>query len=294
MIVAALQAWLALLFAGYSAILVKAWPSSGKSLPKVSMLLLGAITNFFDTLGIGNFAPTTVALRATKQVDDELIPGTLHAGHCLPGLAQAIIFLSLIEVDVTLLICCMVAAILGGSLGARLVSRLDLRSVRLVMGVALVLAAVAFSASNLGIAPGGGTATSLSGASFAVAVGGHAVLGAMMAAGVGFFAPSLVLLSLLGLDPKAVFPIMMTSSAALMPFTAYQYLKTKRFSYTVAIALAMGGIPAVLFAAFVVKEMPLELLRWLVVVVVAFAGVSLLVSGLHTPRKARSAKVPAA
>lgn len=288
MIVAILQGWLALLLTGYSALLGRAWNRARRPAPSLSMLLLGAVTNFFDTLGIGNFAPTTVALRATKSVSDEHIPGTLHTGHCLPALAQAIIFLTLVEVDLTLLVSCMVAAIAGGSVGARIVSRLPLQGIRLVMGVALLAAAAAFSAANLGLVPGGGDATGLEGSAFAAAVGGHFVIGMMMAAGVGFFAPSLILLSALGLNPKAAFPIMMTSSAALMPFTAYQYLRTGRFALPVAVALALGGIPAVLIAAFVVKQMPLALLRWLVVAVVTYAGASLIIAALRRPAKAPS------
>jgi uncharacterized membrane protein YfcA len=40
----------------------------------------------------------------------------------------------------------------------------------------------------------------------------------------------------------------------------------------IVLGLAIGGIPAVLVAAFLVKEMPTEMLRWLVCVVVLYAA----------------------
>ena len=43
-----------------------------------------------------------------------------------------------------------------------------------------------------------------------------------------------------------------------------------------ALGLAIGGIPAVLLAALIVRSLPLNWVRWLVVVVVVYAATSLL------------------
>ncbi len=43
-----------------------------------------------------------------------------------------------------------------------------------------------------------------------------------------------------------------------------------------ALALTLGGIPGVLLAAYVVKSLPLTTIRWLVVVVVLYAALSML------------------
>jgi uncharacterized membrane protein YfcA len=282
MIVVAIQSFLGALFLGFAALLGRGWIQTDKVKPSVFAYVIGAVTNFFDTLGIGNFAPTTAALRAWQLTSDDRIPGTLNAGHCLPGLAQAIIFIVLVEVDVSLLVMCMVAAIAGGIMGARLVSHMPIRAVRLTMGIALLVAATALSASNLGLMPKTEGATSLSGIVLAIAVSGHFLIGMLMAAGVGFFAPSLVLLSFLGLDTRAVFPIMMASSAALMPFTGAQYLRTGKLDLPIAIALSIGGLPAVLIAAFVVRELPLDALRWLVAVVVFITAITLIRAGLRS------------
>jgi len=42
------------------------------------------------------------------------------------------------------------------------------------------------------------------------------------------------------------------------------------------LGLTLAGIPAVLMAAFIVKEMSLEVVTWLVVVVVVYTALSML------------------
>src|SRR5438876_4019116 len=67
--------------------------------PRISDFLVGFVTNFFDTLGIGSFAPTTAWFKFSKRMPDELIPGTLNSGQALPTMAQALILMSLVPVD---------------------------------------------------------------------------------------------------------------------------------------------------------------------------------------------------
>jgi hypothetical protein len=72
--------------------------------PRAFDVALGFVTDFFDTLGIGNFAPTTAALKFTRRIPDEDIPGTLNVGHALPVLTEALIFIAAIVVDPRLLV----------------------------------------------------------------------------------------------------------------------------------------------------------------------------------------------
>jgi len=245
-------------------------------------LTIGAVTNFFDTLGIGSFAPTTALVKFFGLTDDRNIPGTLNVGHSLPTITQALVFISLIKVDIALLLSCIGAAVVGALWGASVVSRLPERAIRLGMGGALLVAAFLFILRNLGLMPGGGEAIALAGAAFAAAVALHFAYGALMTLGIGLYAPSLISLSMLGMDPRAAFPIMMGACAFLMPAASLQFIKARRFDPRLALGLAVGGIPAVLIAAFIVKEMPLELLRWLVSAVVIIAAGMLLSSALKT------------
>lgn len=250
-------------------------------------LIVGAVTNFFDTLGIGSFAPTTAIAKFLRLTSDDLIPGTLNVGHALPTIAQALIFIAFVKVELWLLVSCIVAAIAGAVIGARVVTRLPIRSIRIGMGCALLVAAGIFIARNLGLTPGGGEAMALVGASFAIAVGLHFLFGALMTLGIGLYAPSLISLSILGMDPRAAFPIMMGACAFLMPTASLRFIKTKRFDPKLALGLAIGGVPAVLVAALVVKEMPLDVLRWLVALVVILAAAVMLRAGLSPDAEAK-------
>jgi uncharacterized membrane protein YfcA len=241
-------------------------------------LATGAVTNFFDTLGIGAFAPTTAIIKFFRLTGDENIPGTLNVGHTLPVIVQALIFIAIVQVHVVLLISCIGAAVLGALIGARVVSHLPVRAIRIGMGLALLVAAGLFAARNLELIPGGGDALALAGTAFAIAVALHFVFGSLMTMGIGLYAPSLITISLLGMDPRAGFPIMMGACAFLMPAASLSFLKSRRLSPKVALGLALGGIPAVLVAAFIVKEMPLEALRWLVTGVVLIAAAMMLAS----------------
>src|SRR5260370_41746797 len=48
--------------------------------PTAEELAIGAVVAFFDTLGIGSFAPTTAIFKLRRIVPDELLPGALNAG----------------------------------------------------------------------------------------------------------------------------------------------------------------------------------------------------------------------
>jgi uncharacterized membrane protein YfcA len=229
-------------------------------------------------LGIGSFAPTTAVLKLMRQVPDEQIPGTLNAGHALPTLVQALIFIAVVTVDPFTLISIIGAAVLGAWIGVRIVSRLQRRAIQLGMGAALMIAAGLFLATNLHWMPGGGEALALHGGRWALAAGVSLLLGGLMMLGIGLYAPCLILLSLLGMDPLAAFPIMMGACAFLMPIGGTGFIKSGRYNLRAALGLTLGGIPGVLVAAFVVKSLPVIWLRWLVVVVVTYAAVLMLAS----------------
>ena len=79
-----------------------------RAVPRAEAVALGAITNFFDTLGIGSFAPTMAWFKFRKLVPDRLIPSTMLVGHSLPSIQQAFIFLILLGllVDPVLIVGC--------------------------------------------------------------------------------------------------------------------------------------------------------------------------------------------
>jgi uncharacterized membrane protein YfcA len=241
-------------------------------------VLIGFVTNFFDALGIGNFAPTTAAFKFLRRMPDEQIPGTLNAGHALPVIVEAIIFIDAVSVDLMTLLGMVTAAVAGAWLGAGVAARLPSRVIQVAMGTALMIATLLFVATNLGWFPAGGASLGLRGGPLVFAIGVCFILGSLMMVGVGIYGPCLILVSLLGMNPLAGFPIMMAASAFLMPVGAVRFIRAGRYDRLAALGLTLGGIPGVLIAAFIVKSLPLTWLRWLVVVVVFYAATQMLLS----------------
>jgi len=253
---------------------------------------IGFVTNFFDTLGVGSFAPTASVFKLRRLVKDELIPGTLNVGHTLPSLIQGLIFISAVEVGATTLVGMIGAAILGAWFGAGAVAAMPRRNIQIGMGGALLVAAVLSVLMIAKLLPSGGTALQLSGGLLAVAIVANFILGALMTLGIGLYAPCLILVSLLGMNPIAAFPIMMGSCAFLMPVASLRFVREQKYDLRAALGLALGGIPAVFLAAFVVKSLPLLWLRWLVVIVATYTAVNMLLSSRRAPAVASATVEP--
>lgn len=262
--------------------LIRSAARRGMMTPNAEAILLGAVTNFFDTLGIGSFAPTTAWLKLRRMVPDRLIPCVLLPAHGLPTMMQGAIFLVLLGVfvDPALLVGCAIAFALGVVIGAPLVLRTKIWIVQLVVGVALILAAIFYALGNLGLMPAGGSAASLPPLLMVIAIVANFLFGVLINFGVGNYAPTLALFSLMGMDPRLCFPIMAAAAGLATPGSMLRHIAIGEIDLRIVIGVTLGGIPAVLVAAFLVREMPIEWLRWLVILVVLYAAIVMLRSAM--------------
>jgi len=249
--------------------------------PSPLMLIICFVTNFFDTLGIGSFATTTAAYKLKRVIPVRLIPGTLNVGHTIPTIAQAFIYTKIVPVDSFTLIAMIAASCLGSWLGAGVVARWPRRTVQMAMGLALLGAAALLAVKVLNILPGGGQTLDLTGGRLVAGLVGNFVLGMLMMIGIGLYAPCMILIALLGMNPAAAFPIMMGSCAFLMPTSSVRFVRSEAFHVRAALGLAIGGLPAVLIAAYLVKSLPLAAVYWLVIVVVVYTAVNMLMTARH-------------
>jgi len=262
------------------AFLMRTWhaPGNGEdenpNLP--AQIGIGFFTNFLDTLGIGSFATTSSIYKLLNAVPDDLIPGTMNVGHTLPSVVQAFILVAVIPVDFRTMVSMITASSAGAWFGAGTVSGWPKRKIQIGLGLALFAAALLMLSSQLKLVPVGGDALGLEGLKFWFAVAASFVFGAIQQLGVGLFAPCMILVSLLGMNPRSAFPIMMGSCAFLMPIGSYRFIKSRRYSPRAAVGLTLGGIPGVIIAAYLVKSLPLGTVRWLVVVVVLYTSAMLL------------------
>jgi uncharacterized membrane protein YfcA len=235
-------------------------------------LVIGLVTNFFDTLGIGSFATTTAAFKLGRVVEDQDIPGTLNVGHALPTLLQAAIYITVIRVEWLTLVAMIAGGAAGAWFGAGFVVRWPRRAIQRGMAIALFITAVFTVLRLLEFFPPGGDALGLSGVALAVAVLVNVGIGSLATLGIGNYAPCMALVSLLGMNPTTAFPIMMGSAALILPAAAVRFVASRRFNRSAATGLALGGVPGVLIAAFIVKSLPLDAVRWLVVGVLLYTS----------------------
>ncbi len=246
--------------------------------PSASDVAIGCGTSFLDTLGIGNYAQITALFKLRGHPADELVPGTLNVGNALPVVFGTVLFVTTVSVEPVLLTCMVMSAGAGAWIGAGIVSRMERRSIQLFMGIALLVAAGFFTMTNVGVLPPTGTAMGLSGWRFLAAVGANFVLGALMCAGIGNYAPSMALLALLGMHPIAAYPIMIGSDGILIPVAGLGFLKSGRFAPAAAVGLTLGGIVGTLIAFPLVNTLAshLPLMRWVVIVIIVYAAVAML------------------
>lgn len=233
---------------------------------------VGLFPNFLDTLGIGSFAQQTALFKFFKLVDDRLIPGTMNVGNTIPTVAQAFIFMTAVDIDSVTLISVAAAASFGALLGAGVVARLQRRKIQLGMGIGLLLVGLVILSGLLNFLPLGGEAIGLSGWKLVIIVVMSFIFGALQTIGVGFYAPCMAMVYALGMHPLTAFPLMMTSTALLMLTGSSRFIKENAYDRKTAIALTIAGTAGVFLAAYVVKSLPLVVLKWIVCVVVFYTS----------------------
>lgn len=254
-----------------------------------SLAGVGFIANFLDTLGIGSFAPTTALFKFFKLVPDRLFPGTLNVSMSIPCVIEALIFITIIEVEPITLVTMVAAATIGAVMGAGIVAKLPEKKIQMGMGVSLLIVAFVFLAGLLKIMPVGGSAIALTGGALIVGIIGNLILGALMTIGIGLYAPCMALVYALGMSPKVAFPIMMASCAFLMPSASIKFIKEGAYDIKAAIAITFAGSVGVLIAAYIVKELPLETLKWMVVCVIIYTAVTMIRAATKNDDKSISA-----
>jgi membrane protein len=265
--------------------LIKHKNDSEKGTNFIVMSVIGFVINFFDVFGIGSFATGTALMKAFKQTDDRLIPGTLNVCFCIPVAIESFLFINGVEVEPVTLASMIVAAVVGAYLGAGVVAKLPTKVIRLLMGTALIVIGIVIVIQMMGLIPSSGVATGLSGIKLVIGVVANFILGALMTAGVGMYAPCLALVCLLGINPMIAFPIMMGSSAYLMPVASLKFIKEGAYNRKASLAIAIFGIFGVFIGYRFIKMLNLNALKFIIIIVMAYSAVSLFYSAYKDSKK---------
>ena len=248
--------------------------------PMPVLLGLGVVTDFFDTLGIGSFATTTAAMVLGRLIKDDDIPGTLNVGQAIPTISEAIIYIILLGglIDLPTISSMVVAGGVGAWFGAGFVSHLPRRTIQRAISIALLVTAGFMAMSMMASLSLNAGTIGFTGTTLAVAIVASLVIGSLTSLGIGNYAPTMAVTYMLGMNAKAVFPIMAASAAVILPAAAIRFYRSGRFDRRIAFGLAVGGIPGVLVAAFLVKSLPLGVLKWVVVGVLLYTSITLWMS----------------
>ena len=265
--------------------LIKHKNDSEKGTNFIVMSVIGFVINFFDVFGIGSFATGTALMKAFKQTDDRLIPGTLNVCFCIPVAIESFLFINGVEVEPVTLASMIVAAVVGAYLGAGVVAKLPTKVIRLLMGTALIVIGIVIVIQMMGLIPSSGVATGLSGIKLVIGIAANFILGALMTAGVGMYAPCLALVCLLGINPMIAFPIMMGSSAYLMPVASLKFIKEGAYNRKASLAIAIFGIFGVFIGYRFIKMLNLNALKFVIIIVMAYSAVSLFYSAYKDSKK---------
>ena len=222
----------------------------------IGLAIIGFITNFFDTWGIGSFAPTQASFKFTKLSPDETVPGTLNVGDTLPVSVEALLFLGFSDIDPITLLLMLAAACIGAYIGAGIVSKWDIKTIRIVMAIFLVICAIVTVMRTMGVGPFGiaGEAVKLTGIKLVLGTVGNFFLGAFMMVGLGLYSPCIALVAMLGMNISTAFPIMMGSCAFLMNVSVFKFVKEGKYDRRATLMLmfpgALGAYAAYKIACF--------------------------------------------
>ncbi|AOY77860.1 sulfite exporter TauE/SafE family protein [Clostridium formicaceticum] len=256
-------------------------------LEKVNIIftsILAFIVNFLDALGIGSYASSTAVFKFTGMVKDKQIPGTLNVATMMPVLFQALIFITIIQVDIFTMITIIVCTMIGSYIGASIVSKLPERKIQIGMGFGLFAVAITMVLQILNIMPPGGNVTYLSGIKLGIAWVGAFILGITNCIGIGVYAPMMALLLSLGMSPIVIFPIMMGSCAFFQTICGTKFVQEGQYNRQVSMIYSTVGVVGVLVAAYIVKTLPVEILKKLVVAVVIYTSANMFRSAFKSPK----------
>lgn len=242
----------------------------------VVAFFIGVLTDFLDTLGIGSFAPTIMLFNATKFLDDDRkLPGTLNTAHVIPTMVETFIFIGVVKVSPITLITLVISATIGAFVGSKRVIKASERRIQLIMGSTLIVTALLMAVRHIGwidLLGKGNEATGLVGMSLVIGIIGNFILGLLMTVGVGIYAPCMAMLYLLGLSPLATYPIMMASSAGLMPVAGVKFIKSAHYSPEGTIGILIGGVLGVFMAVPLIRSLNLYVLTWVVIGIILYSG----------------------
>jgi uncharacterized membrane protein YfcA len=241
------------------------------------LAISSSVIFFFSSFGISDFAVSTILYRKMKWLTDKRLPGTLNTQCVIPVAVMALAFISVIQVDIVTLSICIIAQVIGAYFGPRFVVKLTPRSIRIFMGTGLMIATLFILISKFHFIPSGGTAIALSHTKLAIAAGCLFVFGALNNIGIGSYAPTMMTIYALGMNPAVAFPIMMGAATFSVPIGSMEFIKYGQYSRKITLFAATFGVLGVLMGVYLINQLDVSLLQWIVAAILFYSGISMLI-----------------
>jgi len=263
----------------FAIVLIKDIIKHKKNLERKSSIIagiIGFITDFLNTFRTGSFALTTSLLRATKQCNDEVIPGTLNTGHALPTAVLALLFFRAVKIDPITLVVMILASIIGAWVGAGLISKLSRKIIQIIMGIALLTAIGFMLLDMFNVIQSTGEASGLTGIKLIIGAVCNLFLGALMAAGIEIYAPCMVLVFLLGMSIDTAFPIIMGSNAFSIQIAGIKYIREGKYARKTSLVINIFGCLGAIVAFVFFKNLSMTAVKWVVIAIILYTAVNMI------------------
>lgn len=269
--------------------LLKNWQDVKRDSSNTLLLVISSPIIFFGSaLGISDFTLSTLFYRKMNLVSDKKLPGTLNTQCVIPVAVMAIAFISVIQVDKITLFACIISQMIGAYFGPRFVVRFSLKSIRLIIGMGLLLSTLFILAGKFNLMPYGGSAIELSNGKLIVAMTCLMIFGAFNSLGVGSYTPTLVTLYTFGINPLAAFPIIMGASTFAVPLSSMQFIKYGLYSKKITLIASLFGVLGALIGVYFVHSLDMSMLQWLIAAISFYSGSSLLINEFKSDNSSES------
>lgn len=247
--------------------------------PASTMILIisSPIIFFCSALGISDFTLSTLFYRKMNFLNDKKLPGTLNTQCVAPVAVMAIAFISVIQVDTTTLLVCIISQMIGAHFGPRIMVKFSLKAIRLIIALGMLSSMFFILAGKFNLMPYGGVENGLDSARLIIAAACLMTFGALNSLGIGSYTPTLVTLYILGLNPLAAFPIIMGAAAFSVPLSSIQYIKYGLYSRKVTLIAGSFGVLGACVGVQFLHALDISKLQWLIVIILFYSSLNLLI-----------------
>src|ERR1700678_809563 len=98
------------------------------------------------------------------------------------------------------------------------------------------------------------------------------IFGALNNIGIGSYAPTMVTIYALGMNPVVAFPIMMGACTFSVPIGSMQFIKYGQYNRKITLFAAIFGVLGVLSGVYLVKRLDVSMLQWVIAAILLYSG----------------------